>query len=588
MKYNWGNIYTSILNIVKIFKNYMVKLFFPYRLAHRYFVDVSLSLKEPEVIISLIISLIFIIIILYSIFRKKKSAWFAGLLFIACYIPVANLIPLIIQADRYMFLPLWAFAMALALVFILLLKWKREMILIVGVIILFYSGLTFTRNIKWENTETLVMDSLRDPNYHPTLWYQLAHYYIKSGMRNEAKDAALQAQQQMPWYDQPYYMLGEFYEEEGRLDKAVECYNTLLEMGKDTTSICGRLVKLYVQKKQFNMAIQYYNMMEEGTVEKLVSGVRIFRKTDKDLSSRYISELMSHDDLSRKGTVFVLQSLLESGNLLEAIKWVKDMRSSTPEIVSFRKLYIDSIAANDVKELDDLKQEVKDDISAGLFGLAIDKLEFIHLLDSQYVTPYLDIGEHYLGRGDYTEALYTLADITHDTRKDSLFFLLASIYDSMRVFNDSAAFYYKRVLETTDDVGLRDRAEGRLKIVTSRKPSLKEMYAMAMEYYHQEQYDLALPIYLKILDYSSDQANLLNMIGNTLINLGRPEEAIGYWKRVLELEPNSVDAVFNLGLAYARLSNSKQAAEYFEKFLKIAPEGDNRVSYVKRWLFRFE
>jgi tetratricopeptide (TPR) repeat protein len=53
---------------------------------------------------------------------------------------------------------------------------------------------------------------------------------------------------------------------------------------------------------------------------------------------------------------------------------------------------------------------------------------------------------------------------------------------------------------------------------------------------------------------------------------GRQEEAIGYFRKALSIDPEFADAHNELGAAYAALKELPQAAEEFQKAIDIAPE----------------
>jgi superkiller protein 3 len=65
-------------------------------------------------------------------------------------------------------------------------------------------------------------------------------------------------------------------------------------------------------------------------------------------------------------------------------------------------------------------------------------------------------------------------------------------------------------------------------------------------------------------------ASLYNK-GNALSALGRYEEAIQYYDKVLAIDPNDVDALTNKGVALSALGKSEEAIQYYDKALAIDP-----------------
>jgi tetratricopeptide (TPR) repeat protein len=68
---------------------------------------------------------------------------------------------------------------------------------------------------------------------------------------------------------------------------------------------------------------------------------------------------------------------------------------------------------------------------------------------------------------------------------------------------------------------------------------------------------------------------------NTLFESGKSEEAIKAYQDILQSDPNSLDGLYKLGLAYAGAGKFQDSANTLQKFLDHAPENDGRVAEVK-------
>jgi Flp pilus assembly protein TadD len=73
------------------------------------------------------------------------------------------------------------------------------------------------------------------------------------------------------------------------------------------------------------------------------------------------------------------------------------------------------------------------------------------------------------------------------------------------------------------------------------------------------------------LSNSTDGVELLNM-GTTLLEEGRPTQAIFCYRRALELKPDDEEANFNLGVAHSRLGQLAEAERAYRASLEIFPE----------------
>jgi tetratricopeptide (TPR) repeat protein len=62
---------------------------------------------------------------------------------------------------------------------------------------------------------------------------------------------------------------------------------------------------------------------------------------------------------------------------------------------------------------------------------------------------------------------------------------------------------------------------------------------------------------------------------------GKAEEAVAAYSKILETNPDNIDAMYKLGLAYASVAKFQESANTFQKFLDTAPGTDPRVPEVK-------
>ncbi|WWC64864.1 uncharacterized protein I303_107478 [Kwoniella dejecticola CBS 10117] len=76
-----------------------------------------------------------------------------------------------------------------------------------------------------------------------------------------------------------------------------------------------------------------------------------------------------------------------------------------------------------------------------------------------------------------------------------------------------------------------------------------------------EEYQKAEDCFLSALSVRPDDWLLYNRLGATLANSGRSNEAIQYYHKALELHPNFVRALFNLGISYVNLGQYPLAAQ---------------------------
>ena len=71
--------------------------------------------------------------------------------------------------------------------------------------------------------------------------------------------------------------------------------------------------------------------------------------------------------------------------------------------------------------------------------------------------------------------------------------------------------------------------------------------------------------------YSQEDVNMFFEKGKESYIAGNPEEAISYFEKVLEIEPNHVDALNNIGAILITLGKHEEAIPFFDQVLAIEP-----------------
>jgi len=84
-------------------------------------------------------------------------------------------------------------------------------------------------------------------------------------------------------------------------------------------------------------------------------------------------------------------------------------------------------------------------------------------------------------------------------------------------------------------------------------------------------FDEAITYYNKVLAISPNDTDTLSNAGLALDNLGRHAQAITYYDRVLAINPADTDALYNKGLALEGLGLKNNATVYYKKVLAINP-----------------
>jgi tetratricopeptide (TPR) repeat protein len=88
----------------------------------------------------------------------------------------------------------------------------------------------------------------------------------------------------------------------------------------------------------------------------------------------------------------------------------------------------------------------------------------------------------------------------------------------------------------------------------------------------RQQYDDALPNYLKALQINPDFVDAHYNLGVLFNKRGEPQKAIEHYRKAVELEPTFAKANNNLGVVLLKQDQTEEAINYFRKALKFDPK----------------
>ena len=84
----------------------------------------------------------------------------------------------------------------------------------------------------------------------------------------------------------------------------------------------------------------------------------------------------------------------------------------------------------------------------------------------------------------------------------------------------------------------------------------------------------------------SEQAARWVIRGNEALEAGNVEEAIRYYERAAQLNPNDEDIYYNLGIAYSRAGHRQEAIKAYQNALKLMPSYAEAHNNLGNLLFR--
>jgi tetratricopeptide (TPR) repeat protein len=78
-----------------------------------------------------------------------------------------------------------------------------------------------------------------------------------------------------------------------------------------------------------------------------------------------------------------------------------------------------------------------------------------------------------------------------------------------------------------------------------------------------------------------------DLLGDMLLEVGRPGDALAAFEAVLAASPNRLNSLYGAGLAAERAGNTAKAKQYYEQMVKLAVSGDSgipRIEYARAFV----
>jgi Flp pilus assembly protein TadD len=146
---------------------------------------------------------------------------------------------------------------------------------------------------------------------------------------------------------------------------------------------------------------------------------------------------------------------------------------------------------------------------------------------------------------------------------------------------DALNYYMKGILAR--DSQRWDEAVGHLQKAVQLNPHLTGAHnELGYIYYKRQQYQQEALEYEAVLKIQPDNVDALFNMAENLESRGRYNEAIGYYEKALSLDPSDAETLNKLGLAYLAQGEKNKALRMYEQLQKI----DRGSSEMQRRLIR--
>ncbi len=122
------------------------------------------------------------------------------------------------------------------------------------------------------------------------------------------------------------------------------------------------------------------------------------------------------------------------------------------------------------------------------------------------------------------------------------------------------------------DLGDQPRAAETLRQVTGKKPSLRTLTFLAGTYEKMEEFSLAAETYRQALALAPDNPELGRAYAQSLLQAGKPEEAMGVFEKLARDDPKDHESNLRLAQIYRQRGKLSEARRALDAALAAAPD----------------
>jgi tetratricopeptide (TPR) repeat protein len=279
------NAVTTILSFVKTITVYIWKMAFPVYLT-AYFQN---ELVEEVFTKEFLVPFAFLVVMVWVVFRSLRSnkmLAFGISWMLLTFLPLSNFIRIsgpkdmgFMASERFLYIPSFGFCLLLAMVFGALIgrigpllgdpdkKPKAMMrataLVLLGAVLVLYTGLTLKRNLEWMDNETFFKATLERAPNAPILYMLLGNVYSLEHKWEKAEETLKMAIEYMSPRDREeptwiYADLAGVYAKQGLYAKALETMKLADKSKMHNSAVEYNYGEIYRAMGNFEKAIEYY------------------------------------------------------------------------------------------------------------------------------------------------------------------------------------------------------------------------------------------------------------------------------------------------------------------------------------------
>lgn len=402
--------------------------------------------------------------------------------------------------------------------------------------------MVYARANNYAEADKIINQKARDNPADGTLLVNLATHYFLNRKEPEMKAALNKLISDPKTYPNAYIMAGDFYYRIRDFDNAQKTYEAGEKAQKDKHKDFGkRLVEIKVAQNKLPEAL--------ALVESLLKE----DPTDPDsISMRATLQLYGGKPEQQANAIADMQSVVSKMpenfvlrfNLGRALMQKGDVEAAKVQFQDSIKLRPDYIPPR--LALSQIQ------LSRGEWANAMTSGKEILAVNPNNVSARLIISSALMGTGELKQALVELEQtLKTNPESNDAKYQQAFIYFQEKRFSEAEKIFND--------------------IYHSNPPDIRGLMGITETYMIQGKYDMAMTAVKKEIELHPERTALKIAYGNIAIRNNKVQEAIPYYKEVLDQNPKDGAMYVRMGIAYRQLGDSKNAIEYLRRAVELLP-----------------
>ncbi len=393
--------------------------------------------------------------------------------------------------------------------------------------------------------QTMVQNGLEDPDF----CMRIGYLFLQGQALQQAEKVYLGIYQQHPELEEIYLALAATAKAQGDTTKAVSWYKTALEYNDTFRDVRAELRAWYEKNQSWDEAISFFSSLVQ--------------KNPDNLANQLLLGNFYFDKGDTTGAIAVFQNAIKTYPLREnsylALASLLQMKQDT---LAIERLYEEALQKS--SSFSTIRQGLKNLYTRQQqWAKAVDLYLPLQKNDSTFVSSRIEIANILMMQGDSLEAIDYMKPLMESHGTDWRVPITLGRYYFLTGQHQNAGVFFDKTLELRHDITHLWILRG-------------------INYIEMDSLDLALENFKASLKDFPDDPGLNYYAGSILSRQRKFAQAIEYFEKSSEKEPDNVQAILSLAGAYDELKEFGKSEPLYLKILALSPESpviNNNYAY---------